>query len=168
MEILKNFGFEPILFIAQIVNFLVIFFVMKKFLYAPIQKTLEDRKRKIDEGLRSAEESTRLMQETIDKEAEILKKAHEEATKLIADAKSKHDAILQQTHETTRLRVEKMLEDARNQINLETVQAEKRLSAHVSKIAVQFLQQGLRGFFGSQEQEAIMKIALKKLKKKAD
>jgi F-type H+-transporting ATPase subunit b len=43
MELLKNFGFEPVLFLAQVVNFLVIFLVMKKFLYAPLVKMLEER-----------------------------------------------------------------------------------------------------------------------------
>ena len=75
MEILNNFGFEPILFFAQIVNFLIIYLVLKKFLYKPLLKVLNDRKHKIEEGLKSAEESNRLLKETIDKEQEILKNA---------------------------------------------------------------------------------------------
>ena len=82
MEILNNFGFEPILFFAQIVNFLIIYLVLKKFLYKPLLKVLNDRKHKIEEGLKSAEESNRLLKETIDKEQEILKNAQLDAKKV--------------------------------------------------------------------------------------
>src|SRR5437870_10658982 len=59
MEILKNFGFEPILFIAQIVNFVIIYLILKKFLYKPVLKLLKDRKQTIAGGLKQAEESAR-------------------------------------------------------------------------------------------------------------
>ena len=45
MEILNNFGFQPTLFIAQIVNFLILAYVFKRFLYKPILKTLKDRQK---------------------------------------------------------------------------------------------------------------------------
>lgn len=168
MEILSNFGFEPILFLAQIINFLIIFFLLKKFLYAPIQKVLEERKKKIDDGLKNAEESARLIQETISKEEEILKKAQDEAKKLIAEAHAKHDTILKKTEDESSSKVDQMLKEARNQISFETAQAEKRLSVQMSKIAIHFLQESLKGFFGPQEQEAIIKNAIKKLKEKVD
>jgi F-type H+-transporting ATPase subunit b len=168
MELLNNFGFEPVLFIAQIVNFLIIFLLMKKFLYAPLVKMLEDRKHKIAEGLRQADASAKLMEETIRKEEMILKKAQEDARKLIDEAKAQQASIMQQTEEATKARVDKMLNDAREQISFESIQAEKRLTSHVSKIAVQFLQEAVQGIFGPQDQELIMKNAIKKLSKKVD
>jgi F-type H+-transporting ATPase subunit b len=166
MEILNNFGFEPILFAAQIVNFLIIFFLMKKLMYKPMLKMLEDRKRKIAEGIKNAEEANKKLEEMILKEEEILKKAQEQAVNLIEEAKVQQAEIMRQTEETTRAQTEKMLKDAREQIAFETAQVEKRLMSHVSKLAVQFLQQSVQELFGANEQEAIMKNALKKLKEK--
>lgn len=168
MEILENFGFDPVLFTAQIVNFLILFFLMKKFLYKPLLKVLEDRKNKIAEGLENAEKSNKLLQETIEKEENVLRKAREEAKKMINQAKAEQAAVLAQTEEATKARVNKMLEDAREQINLETANAQKKLTAHVNKIAVDYLNQAAKGMFTEDAQENILKNAITKLKKKAE
>ena len=168
MEILNNFGFQPVLFTAQVVNFLIIFIIMKKFLYKPLLKVLNERKQKIEESLKNAEESNRLMKETIEKEQEILKNAQIEAKKLLNDAKIKHDALLLQTETDTKILVEKMVQDARNQISLDAALTEKRLTHDVTKIAAQMLTESLAGFFKPEDQEAIIKNALKNLRKKAD
>ena len=57
MEIIKNFGVEPVLLVAQIINFLIILFILKKFLYKPVLDTLKKREDSIKEGLKQAEES---------------------------------------------------------------------------------------------------------------
>ena len=63
MEILKNFGFEPVFFIAQIVNFLILFFVFKRFLYKPILKLLKERAREITKGLEDADNAKKTLED---------------------------------------------------------------------------------------------------------
>lgn len=168
MQILNQFGFEPILFLAQIVNFLIILYVMKKFLYKPMLKILEDRKHKIAEGLRHAEEADKKLQETVQKEEEILQKAQGEARKMIEEARAEREEMLQQAENSTKAKIDSMLHEAREQIHFETNQAEKRLTSQVSRLALTFLEQAVKDLFGPQEQELIMKNAMKKMKKKAD
>lgn len=168
MELLNNFGFEPILFIAQIVNILIVFFVLKKFLFKPLVKTLEDRKHKISEGLHFAEEAEKRLQEATEKEEQILRKAQDFAKKMLDETKTEQAKMLKEAEASTQALVNKMLKDAREQISFETTQAEKKLSMNISKLAVQFLQTAVKELFGPQEQEIIMKNALTKLKKKAN
>lgn len=168
MEILKNFGFEPILFIAQIINFLIIVYLLKRFLYKPVINMLEERQKKIAEGIKSSEEAEKKLQETIQKEETIIRKAQEEARKLIDDAKIEQAQMMQRAEEATQAKIDKMLQKAREQITFETAQTEKRLEAHISRLAVDFLQKSVQGLFGPKEQEMIMKNALQKIKKKVD
>jgi F-type H+-transporting ATPase subunit b len=165
MEILNNFGFEPILFFAQIVNFLIIFFVLKKFLYKPVLRLLKERRDKIAEGLRQADEAAKLLEQTLQKEEKILKEAQEKARQLIVDAKSETEEMLKNSEIETKKKVDEMLKEARAQIIYETGIAEKRLESNISKLAVAFLEKSLKGFFGQKEQEILMKDAIKKLKK---
>lgn len=164
MEILNNFGFEWILFFAQIVNFLIIYWLLKKFLYKPVLKLLEDRKRKITEGLRQAEESAKLLEETIQKEERLIKNAQTESKKIIDEARAQRDEVFKKTEEETKRKVELMLTEARNQIREETSLAEKRLESNVSRLAIEFLEKSLTGLFSDKEQEVVMKNAIKKLK----
>jgi F-type H+-transporting ATPase subunit b len=55
MDILHEFGVQPILLLAQIVNFAILFFLLRKFLYGPLLKILEQRRNTIKESLKNAE-----------------------------------------------------------------------------------------------------------------
>ena len=88
--------------------------------------------------------------------------------KLLVDAKTKHDAILQETEIETKKRIERMLLDARVQIKMDTAAAEKRLTQEITNISSRLLQESLTGFFTSEDQDLIVKKALKNLKKKVD
>ncbi len=73
MEIIKNFGLNPILLAAQIVNFLIIFFILKKFLYKPVLNVLNKRQVTIKEGLKQAEEARVKLEKVVIEEKDILK-----------------------------------------------------------------------------------------------
>jgi len=96
MEILKNLGFDWQVALANLINFLIIFFILKKFAFGPIQRVLDDRKAKIDAGLENAKKAeTELLmaKEVANKELNI---ARNEANEIIAAARAQEKAILSQ------------------------------------------------------------------------
>ena len=52
MELLKDFGFDPILLTAQIINFLIVLVVLKKFMYKPVLDMLKKRENDIKKGIK--------------------------------------------------------------------------------------------------------------------
>ena len=72
-DILNLFGLEGKLFIAQIINFAILLFILKKFLYEPIAKMMEERKAKIKQGLDDAEKAKKTLLEADSKKILILK-----------------------------------------------------------------------------------------------
>lgn len=168
MEILHTFGVDIKLLLAQIVNFIIVLFLLRKLLYKPLLTTLEERRSKISEGLKQAEEGHLLLEKATEKERQLLKKAQEEARQLLDEAKNQRQLLLKETEDTTKKQAEKILSDARVQIILETKEAEKRLSSHISDLALLFLQKSVHGLFNQKEQEEIVKNALKKMKEKTN
>lgn len=80
---MEALGIDFKLIIAQIFNFLVLFVVLKKFLYKPLLKVFAQRKTKIEEGLLNAEKIKKELAEIeIDKQ-KILSSAQKEAADLI-------------------------------------------------------------------------------------
>ena len=67
MDILNQFGISPVLLTAQVVNFLVLLFILKKLLYGPLLKVLAERRKKIEDSLKNAEEIELRLQETNEK-----------------------------------------------------------------------------------------------------
>lgn len=165
MDILKDFGFNPVLFVAQIINFVIIFFVLKKIMYKPVLDILKKRKEDIERGLKDNEEAHKLLLETQEKETEILQKAQKQAEKIISDAKAEANEAREIALESTRKDTEKMLTQARETIIQETKVAEDHLTAKIGTIAIGLLEKSLTGIFGKKEQEVILKKAEIELKK---
>src|SRR5258706_5420260 len=119
MEILTNFGVEWNLLLAQIVNFLIIFFVLKKFFYKPIATALDDRKQKIVESLKNAETIEKKLTATEEKTAKLISDARREAQTIIDSARKESVELTSQARLETQKMVESMQEKAHAQIELE-------------------------------------------------
>jgi len=165
MDIIKNFGVNPIFLGAQIVNFLIVFFILKKFLYKPILELLNKRRLTIQEGIQQAEEARKKLEKVVIEEKNILRIAQLQAKKVIEDTKQESIELTNQMSEETKKQIEKMLKDAREQISRESLVAEKRLAVQTSKLAVSFLEKALSEFFSAKEQKEVVSSVLRKIKK---
>lgn len=94
MEIFSQFGVQPILLAAQVVNFIILFFILKKLLYKPILKVLEERKLRIENSLKNAEEIEKRLEHTQEESKKIIDKSLKEAQKILDQTKSEAAQIL--------------------------------------------------------------------------
>lgn len=168
MEALGQFGVNIWLLAAQIVNFLIILYIIRRFALKPIMSVLKNREKTIKEGLQQAEDARKMFESAQENERELLRKAHSEVKAMLDEAKKQRSEMLASTEAQTRETAEKMLQEARAQISAETKEAEQRLSAHVSKLAVTYLEKSLAGVFTEKEQAQVFERAIKTIKRKAD
>ncbi len=82
-ELITTFGLDWRLLGIQIVNFGILLYVLKRYLYGPVMNMLDERKRVIEQGLRDAEAAAKK-----NRDAEI------EGRNLIADATREGDSII--------------------------------------------------------------------------
>lgn len=164
-ELLSTFGIQPILLIAQIVNFLIIFYLLKRFAWKPILKTLNDRKAVVAESIKNAEDTQKALDKALEKEKEILQKAQAEAQNALSDAKAQAQEVAKMSEESTRQQVERMIADAHKKIEKQTSDAEKQLATKVTTIAADMLRNSLKGMLDEKEQEKVVEKTLKNLRK---
>lgn len=165
MEILTNFGLETKIFIGQIVNFLVMLFLLKKFAYKPILSLLEKRRKMIEESQKNAKKTEEALQHALEQEKKILKEAQSEAKTMIADANKQAEAIILAANDTGKQQVEKLIKDSNEQVERERKETEKALAQQVTKLSVDILQKSLQGFFDEKQQQEVLEKAVKALKK---
>lgn len=165
MEIIKNFGIDPILLGAQIVNFLIVLFILRKFLYKPILDTLEKRRDKIKEGLLITEEARVKLEKITQEEKTILRNAESHGKKLIDDAKKEATEMIKKADELTKVKTNRLLMEARQQIAQEVSVAGNKLEQKISILAIEFIQKSITSLFSKTDQENVMKNVLGKLKK---
>ncbi|HTK60492.1 MAG TPA: F0F1 ATP synthase subunit B [Candidatus Baltobacteraceae bacterium] len=130
-SVLGALGIDLKLFIAQLVNFSVVLFVMWKWVYTPLLKIIDTRTAKIDKGLKDAEaaEAAKSGAEKASEEAivaarreaqRILEEAQKAADAQRAELKSKTQselaALVQQGKDTLAAEKEKMVREARAEI----------------------------------------------------
>jgi F-type H+-transporting ATPase subunit b len=166
MDILKTFGIDIYLTIAQIVNFLIILFILKKYLYKPLFKMLKKRQDLAKEVVENAESSRKELDKARAEEKKIIKKAQEAAAQIVSDTKEQADEIIKQSEVNARQQTERMIEEARNQIAQETANAQQQLNRYVSKLSVDILRKSLQNVFGDKEQDVLIEKALKEMQKK--
>lgn len=131
MDFLKDFGVNPMLLAAQVVNFLILLFILKKFLYGPILKVLNERKKRIEDSLINAQEIERKLLQTEEDRDRILTRASQEAQKTLEETKkelvlmraeyrqraqSEAELIIKKAKEAARLESERALSEAKTEI----------------------------------------------------
>lgn len=129
---MEQLGIEPTLLGAQVINFLVILFVLNKLLYKPILSMIEKRKKEIAEGLELTESLKEEEARLAVKQDKALEKAREEALGIIDEAKKQaKDAekdILLEAHNQAQTIINRAREEAG--------EVEKEAQARVRKEAV--------------------------------
>lgn len=165
MEIIKNFGLNPILLLAQVINFLIVLLLLKKFLYKPVLDTLRKRQIVIKEGLKHADDARIKLEKVIIEEKNILRQAQLQSKKIIEDAKEDAIEITKRMNEEARKQTEKLLNDTKEQVAKESKDAERKLALNVSGLAITILKKTMKDFFSPKDQEKIILNAMKKIKR---
>jgi F-type H+-transporting ATPase subunit b len=141
MEKLGQFGIDPLLLAAQIINFIILLLIFKRFLYKPILAILKKRELKIKEGLLAAEKGEAFLAKAKEEENEILSKANTEARGMVEEASVRAGKLEEETVEKARLEAADILESTKAQILQEEALAEKRLQGKTLDTAVAVLEQ---------------------------
>ena len=117
--------------IAQVLNFLVLVFVLAKFAYKPLLKAMDDRKNKIAGDLAAADQAKadaeavkaeyaakladarQEAQAIIDNARKTAQAAHD---KIMADTKAEQEQVIAAAKETIAMEKKKSLDDIRSQV----------------------------------------------------
>jgi F-type H+-transporting ATPase subunit b len=159
MQIFKEFGVNPVLLVAQIINFLIILVVLKKFMYKPVLQMMKKREAEIKKGLDDSQKAEEKLKEAEEREKQIIQKAQEKAEKIVGDAKLQASELVAESELNAKAASEKILAEAEAKISQETSEAEEKLTKNIGKIAIALLEKSLVGVFGSKEQKTILKKA---------
>ena len=163
MEILETFGVKPILLLAQIVNFIILLFLLNKFAYKPIMKVLDDRKHKIETSMRQAEEVEKKLAETEASQKEIIGRAERESTKIIEEARAAAKKLQDETMVETSNKMEEALLKNKDSIKLEREKMVSEVKADMADLVADTTKKVLGKTLTSGNNRELVNDALKDL-----
>ena len=165
MDILKSFGIQPTLLLAQIVNFLIILFLLTKFFYKPIIRMLEDRKKRIEQSLTNTDLIEEKLKNTQEKSTQIIKEAQKNAQDLITEAKNRAEQIIENANLEAGKSTEEGLKNAKGQIAAEKEQAVREVETHSLAIISAVIKKVMRRTISASEKNQLTKEAVLELTK---
>ena len=135
-ETLETFGWSWQLFLSQVISFTIVALLLRKFAYQPILKVLQERRERIEEGLRNAD---RIKQELADAEkrhAEILAKGNADAQKMIDEARQSAGIVAERKQQEAIANAEQIMAKAREAAALEHERTMQQLKQELGRLVV--------------------------------
>jgi F-type H+-transporting ATPase subunit b len=114
--IAQQFGVYWPNFIAQVVLFVIVYFVLRKYAFGPIVTMLEERRRRIEEGQLNVERIKKQLAEAQAKYEEILARANAEAQRLIEEVRLSGERLSEQKRQQAMAEAEQIISKAREAI----------------------------------------------------
>jgi F-type H+-transporting ATPase subunit b len=121
---------------AQTIVFIILGWITMKFIWPPLIRAIEDRQRKIADGLAAAERGYKELQNANGEAQTILAEARDKALKIVDQANRRSGEIIEEARSTALTEGQRLVGDARQEAALEQARARDALRKDVATLAV--------------------------------
>ena len=134
--IARQFGWEPRLFVSQLVLFILVALVLTKFAYKPLLAMLEMRRKQIAESLENAEKTRQELANAQAKAQDILNLANVQGNKLIEAARQSAAKVLEVESQKAIATANDIVTKARQASEAELLRMKGELRKEVGRLVV--------------------------------
>ena len=149
--------------IIQIINFVLLLFLLRKFLYAPFVAKMEERTRAIKTSLEEAQAARAQAAKQQEENAERLRAAHAEAEAIRTRALKEVADEQRKLVEAARAESQRLVETAKAQLEAETRKAREDLRREVSDLAVAVAEKLVKRSLRDEDHRRIVADALARI-----
>lgn len=136
-QIAANFGVNWPHFLAQVISFSIVAFLLHRLAYRPILQVLAERKQRIAEGLANAEKIKAELARTEADRQEVLHQAHLQANRLIAEAQAAAARVHEAEIQKAVANAEQILAKAREAATLDYTRVMGELKREFGRLVVE-------------------------------
>lgn len=120
-------GFSVSAFVIQLITFVFVFLLLKKFAFKPIVNLLEKRRQTIEDGVRLGEKMEK-RQAKLEEEADaVIREARHDADRIIANAHKESREIAREAEKTAKAKADALFKEAEARIDEESERARRSL-----------------------------------------
>ncbi len=165
MELIESLGLDYKILIAQLINFAVLVFILYKFGYKPMLKFLEDRRKKIEEGVINAEKAQAKLEELSEKEKQIIKEAKKEALVIVENAKNQAEEKRKELIAKAKQEIAVIINEEKTKIKQEKVELVNEVKKDISELVIIALEKIIDKKVDKTEDKKIIKEIVTSFKK---
>ncbi|MEO6110052.1 MAG: F0F1 ATP synthase subunit B [Candidatus Saccharimonadales bacterium] len=126
-DIFVALGIDWRLLILQIIAFLILVFLLGKFVYPWLMKSVDDRQANIDAAVKAAAKAQEAVVKNQEQVAALLAEARKQAAEIVDTAKLESSEIVTNSEQKARTNAEQIVADAQAQIEKDVANVKKDL-----------------------------------------
>lgn len=149
--------------IGQMISFALLVWFTMKYIWPPLLQSLEERKKKIAEGLAAAERGQEEMELAEKKALGVLKEAKNQSADIVNLAQKRANEIVEESKDAAKTEGERLIAAAKAQIDHEVQQTKENLRQEVSALALSAAEQILSAEVDKAKHKEILSKVSKKL-----
>jgi F-type H+-transporting ATPase subunit b len=127
----------PGLMIWTLICFAIAFFVLRKYAFGPIQKTIEARRDRIREAVEEADNARDEARALLEQHRQLIAEAKSESAGILAEARKVADAQIDRAKDEAEGERQRRLEETKRQIEAETARALDQIRSEVADLTVE-------------------------------
>lgn len=164
-SIIATFHIDWKLIIAQLINFLIVIFVLWFFALKPLTKVMRERTQTIEKGLAQAKEAQEKLEIAQKEQAVIIKDGKKQAQAIIEQAKSLADNQREKIISETKQKVAKIIDESKQQLNQEKKEVISEINKDLAEVVVLACQKILESVVDKKIDQALVKKTLNEIQK---
>jgi F-type H+-transporting ATPase subunit b len=150
--------------VFQLVAFVVLVWLLGKFVYPPLIKAVDKRQADIEAGSKAAEAAEKKASDAKAEVTKLLKQARTEAADIVATAKDEATAALEKADAKSKARADRIVADAHDQIEKDVAAARKALHNETLELVTLATEKVVGKTVTSKVDEAVITAAVKEAK----
>ena len=162
-KITQDFGISLPFILAQVLNFSIVAFVLWKFAFKPVLATLDERQKKIADGLKYAEETQTRLAAAAQESAQLIKQAQLNAQKVVDEARKMAKDFADKQNAEATARAADTLAKAQQAIELEHKKMLNEARGEIARLVVRTTEQVLAKKLSDPDRAAYNEAATKEL-----
>ena len=155
-------GIDPLAFLLQLVTFLLLFILLKRFAFKKIIGMLEERRRTIDKGVELGRKMETEQQELQLRVDQALHEARLEADKIITAGRQEAAIIIRQAEESALRRADTMLAEAKARIQEDIERARLGLRKETADLVAEAVEVIIEERLDAKKDAGLIERALRK------
>lgn len=161
--ILGTFGVDGQLFLAQLLNFAIVIFVLSRWVFKPLIKTMDERRQKIEKGLQQASDAERALGDARKTEASIISEARNQAKDIVDEAKEHGEREKQTRIQKSNEIISQQLQESKEQVVLMNEAAKKDVMQEAADLVATVTEKIAPGILDEKKHRKLILQAIEEL-----
>ena len=127
----------PGLMIWTIIFFLIVFVVLRKYAFGPLQRMLDERRDSIRQSIEAADHARDEAQRLLEEHRKLIAEARGQGEAILAEARKTRESMERRMREETEAERQRRLEETRKEIAAETARALQQIRGEVADLTLE-------------------------------